>query len=97
MTLSSIAVAGKVVLVVMVVVIIIVVVYFSDHIGSPEIGDAVTEDIVRIFGITASLSYQFDDFQGSLLWQGLPQTGNKPRHQWRGERSTHIPDDAATA
>ena len=85
MTLSSIAVAGKVVLVVMVVVIIIVVVYFSDHVGSPEVGDAVAEDIVRIFGITASLSYQFDDFQGSLLRQGLPQTGDKARHQWRGE------------
>ena len=95
--MSSIAVAGKVVFVVMVVVIIIVVVCFPDHVRTPEVGDAVAEDIVRFFGIIAGLSHQFNDFQCGLLWQGLPQTSHETRHQRRRERCAHVSDDAATA
>ena len=70
---------------------------FPYHIGSPEIGQTVTIDVVRMILVVAALANQFYDVLRFLLSHGLPEAGYQTADHRTGERGSHVAHDDAAA
>ena len=56
-------------------------------IGFPEIGNAISKDVVGVIGTICRLPYKLHDFRCRLVGQRLPQASHQAASDRRGKRS----------